>query len=315
MGISKVPGDAVQSVEFVTAMSKVGRLETDVGHAMLRFIFRPDRRPVILARDGNPMARSATIPDLIVSWEAWRPPLASFNPVLGLDPHTYALTVRCFNGPARCLLDSLLDRPWIAFPLKLPPTEHAASALFHHSLLLADSTARQILSTLLDARIESNDTLPPDYQRLTKEEWRSVWNSVLSAEASPEPIQDILGGKIGYQLLQRSCITMALQTIDWAVQRLHRGTEADQPKRIRIAPKKLPAFVDAILSGDRTATLLRLPAALHWLISNHTVVPGKAFQLLDEAGLLEYRRGEVVKTHYDNRNETPYGSLHEHIIF
>lgn len=311
----KVPGGAVRSVEFVTAMSKVGRLETEAGHAMLRFIFEDDRRPVILGRDGNPMTRNATIPDLIVSWEAWRPPLASFNPLAGLDPDTYALTARCFNGPARCLLDSILDRPWICYPLKLPGIENAADELFHSALLLADAAARQILTALLDARIDSNETLPSDYQRLERDEWRAVRDGLNEANVAEEPIRAILGGNLRYQLLQRSCITMALQTIDWAMQRMNRRAGESAPRRVRVAPQNLPGFIDAIVSGQRTATLLQLPAALHWLISNQTVVPGRAFQLLDEAGLLEHRRGEVLKLHYDNRNETPYGALHEHVIF
>lgn len=82
----KVFTDSVESTQFVVVTSKVKKQETPFGHAMLRFIFREDRRPVILDREGCPLANDSMVEDLIVSWEAWRPPEASFDPLSGLDP-------------------------------------------------------------------------------------------------------------------------------------------------------------------------------------------------------------------------------------
>ncbi len=47
----KVPAGCVESVEFVMVKSKVAKVETDAGHALLRFIFRDDKRPVILSHE------------------------------------------------------------------------------------------------------------------------------------------------------------------------------------------------------------------------------------------------------------------------
>ena len=117
LGTVKVFADSVESAELVTVISKVAGRETPAGHAMLRFIFRDDRRPVVLGPEGAPLGHNASVEDLVLSWEAWRPPEAPFDPLKGLDPRTYALTPRCLLGSVRCVTDSLLDRPWHCYPL------------------------------------------------------------------------------------------------------------------------------------------------------------------------------------------------------
>jgi len=310
----KIPGDAVESVEFVMVMEKVAHVETEGGHAMLRFIFRDDRLPQILGGDGKILTRHATIKDLLISWEAWRPPQAIFNPVKGLDPHTYALTARGSSGPARCLLDTVLDRTWITYPLALPGVENAGNELLYISLLLADAVARQTISANFKRHIKDAASVPEDYDPLEAEELERIRRIAVDAKTPENPIDDILSGKIRYHLLKQSCITMALQSIEWAAQRMHERGNLGERKSIRLAPESLPSVFDAMLSGKRTSTLLRLPAALHWLMMNQSVVPGKAYKLLDEAGLLQHEGGNVKRTHYDNRKKTPYGTLHEHII-
>jgi hypothetical protein len=140
-------------------------------------------------------------------------------------------------------------------------------------------------------------------------------NAARKAQVPDNPIEDILNAKVRYQLLERSCITMALQSVDWANQRIHKRAGLGEPRRIRISPKTMPAFLSALAAGRRTAALLRVPAALHWLMTNHTVLPSHAPGLLDEVGLLRRENAQIVKRHYDNRRETPYGSIAEHLIY
>lgn len=154
LGGLKVFADAVEAVEFVMVISKVAHRESPGGHAMLRFIFREDRRPTLLDRGGDPVENDSAVEDIVLSWEAWRPPLASFDPVKGLDPKTYALTPRCYVGSVRCLADSILDRPWHCYPLKLPAVEHAGAELLYVSLALADAVWRQTVLNLLQEHIE-----------------------------------------------------------------------------------------------------------------------------------------------------------------
>jgi hypothetical protein len=314
LGTVKVWAESVESVEFVMVISKIANRETPGGHAMLRFNFRDDRRPIVLGADGQPFTNNSVLDDIILSWEAWRPPRASFDPVAGLDPSTYALTARCFSGPVRCLSDSILDRPWYCYPLNLPDVENARNELLYVSLVLADAVARQTALSILDEHIERGRNMPEGYPEADHEEWETLAKASRNAEVPERPMEDILNGKIRYQLLERSCITMALQSVDWAMQRIHQRAGLE-PRHIRISPRTMPSFLSALAAGKRSAALLRMPAALHWLMSNHTVIPSHAPGLLDEVGLLQRENGQIVKRRYDNRRETPYGSISEHLIY
>ena len=311
----KVFADSVESVEFVMVTSKVAKVETHAGHGMLRFNFREDRRPLVLDTSGNPVADDAEIDDLVISWEAWRPPTASFDALAGLDPKTYALTPRCLLGSVRCLVDAILDRPWHCYPLKFPDVDHAANELLYVSLVLADAVARQTVTNILEQRIEKGRNMPEDYPDPELNEFEELVDQYKKAEVPENPIQDILDGKIEYHLLQRSCITMALSTVDWANRRIHERGGLGEPKRIRVSPQAMPGFMSKLASGKRTAALLRMPAALYWLMTNQTVIPGKAFELLDEAGLLQRENGKIKQVFYDNQRQTPYGEIADHLIF
>jgi hypothetical protein len=315
LGTVKVWAESVESVEFVMVISKVAGRKTPGGHGMLRFIFREDRRPIVLGGDGQPFTNNSFLDDIVLSWEAWRPPIASFDPVAGLDPSTYALTPRCFAGSVRCLADSVLDRPWYCYPLNLPEVENARNELLYVSLVLADAVARQTALSILDEHIEKGRHMPEGYPEAELEEWEALAEESRNAEVPEDPIEDILNGKIRYQLLERSCITMALQSVDWANQRIHERAGLGEPRRIRISPRTMPAFLSALAAGNRSVALLGIPAALHWLMSNHTVIPSHAPSLLDEVGLLQRENGQIGKRRYDNRRETPYGNISEHLIY
>ncbi len=311
----KVWAESVESVEFVMVISKVAGRESPGGHGMLRFTFREDRRPIVLGADGQPFTNDSVLDDIVVSWEAWRPPLSSFDPVAGLDPSTYALTPRCFAGPVRCVADAVLDRPWHCYPLNLPDVENAKNELLYVSLVLADAVSRQTTLSIMEEHIKEGRKMPDGYPAAELEDWETLAKESRKAEVPENPIEDILNGKVRYQLLERSCITMALQSVDWANQRIHERAGLGEPQRIRISPKTMPEFLSALAAGNRTVALLRMPAALHWLMSNHTVIPSHAPGLLDEVGLLRRENGQIVKRHYDNRRQTPYGSISEHLIY
>ena len=315
LGSIRVEADSIESAEFVTVLTKVGRFETDAGHAMLRFVFKEGRSPHILSNTGEPLSRNARLADLVFSWEAWRPPREGFDPLAGLDPSQYALTMRCFNGPSRCLGDSLLDRPWVCYPLRFPDGPEALPQLLHVTLLLGDSVARQTIGTILDEKIAEEHGTPADYPDAPATDW-SALKAALQHEVFPEePIQEILHGRYRYHSMLRSCVTMVLTTIDWANVRIHYDADLEPPQRIRVAPTELPSFFDKWSHGDRSRALLRIPGALHWLVNNQTVIPGKAFELLDEVGLLQHEDDAVVRKHYDNRQESAYGHIRDSIIY
>jgi hypothetical protein len=282
---------------------------------MLRFIFRKDRQPLILDRGGEPLANDAEVSDLIVSWEAWRPPQEHFDPVKGLDPATYALTPRCMVGAVRYLADSTLNRPWHCYPIALPEVEHAYDELLYASIALADAVARQTVSELLKRRIEQNQNFPADYGKAQTGEWDTVADYYKTSHFSAQHVRDVLDGKIKYHVLERSCISMALLSIDWANQRIHRRAGLPEPKRVRVAPESLPSLISDLVCGERTPMLLRVPAAMQWIMLNQTVVVEKAAQMLDEVGLLKRENDELVRTDWDTPRETPYGNLLDHMIY
>jgi len=316
LGGVRMPTASVERVEFVLVMSKLANLEADIaGHAMLRFVFKEDRRPHVLGDKTMAATHDWTLNDLILSWEAWRPPMAGFDPIAGLDPEKYALTLRAYAGSCRCLADTILDRPWRCYPLRLPDVPHFAEELLYLSLLLGDAVARHTIGGLLQHRITRQTDAPTDYEDPEAEDWEAVMRSLRDQDLPEDPIQDILGGSISYQLLLRSCVTMALMSIDWTLVRAYRRAGRSDPSRIRVAPDSIPAMLDELAHGHRRAALARVPAALRWLIDHQTVVPGKSVQLLDEVGLLERDKGRIAMRHYDNRTESPYGKPRDHLIY
>jgi hypothetical protein len=319
LATARIPAASIESVEFVFVASKVGRRATNAGHGMLRFIFKEGRGPAILDRTGQPLVHNATIPDLVLSWEAWRPPTAGFDPIEGLDPEKYALTMRGFSGATRCLSDAILDRPWVCYPIRFPDVADAdddfKDELLYVSLLLGDALARQTIGDLLDHHIEETGNVPEDYAEHGGEDWKEL-RALLEDQRLPEnPIGDILDGKVRYHLLERSCITMALMTLDWANLRIHHRANLPEPKRVRVTPKSLPGAIDMLGEKRRRSALLRMPAAIHWLMNNQTVIPGKSYQLLDEVGLLQREKDKIVQTTFDNRDQSAYGPTKGNLIY
>ena len=57
LGGVRIPATSVERVEFVLVMSKLANLEADIaGHAMLRFVFTEDCRPLVLGDNEDPSA-------------------------------------------------------------------------------------------------------------------------------------------------------------------------------------------------------------------------------------------------------------------
>jgi hypothetical protein len=311
----RIPLGGIETVEYVFVVSRVASRDTRAGHGMLRFVFAESRQPVVLSSEGQPVLSNAGLRDLVFSWEAWRPPGTSFDPVSGLDPSTYALTMRCFNGSVRCLSDAILGRPWVCYPLRLPDVPHAFDLLLYECLLLGDTVARQTIGSLLDSRIEQGFEMPAGYEDPEVEAWALIRDALQREDIPESPIDELLGGNTSYHLLERSCITMALTSLDAANVRICRVGGLEEPRRIRVAPRAVPGFFAALAGRKRTGALMQVPGAFHWLMHNQTVIPGKSHQLIDEVGLLERDERGIVHRRFDNREETPYGRPSDNLIF
>lgn len=323
----RIPCRSVASVEFVMVLSRVLGVDTPGGHGMIRFLFEENARPMVFAHNGEPLTNSPELADLICSWEAWRPPAAAFDGQKGLDPDTYALTMRCAHGPERFLADGLQQRPWLCYPMKLPAVPYAGDEILHMCLLLGDSLARHTFARILEDTTPGPDR-PDDYptprhrasdpkselNRMARADRTAILRRFQEDRAPEDPVAEVLGGDIGYHLLLRSCITMSLTAIDMGLERAYRAAGQNRKKRVQITPGPLPQWISELPKADMAGMFQRLPNALSWVAEHHKVIPAAAYQILRDAGLLHRKHGRTVYRYYDLRRRTPYGRVSENLI-
>jgi len=313
---AKVPRHGVVRAEWVSTLLRIFKKDTPGGHGQLRLIFDPDRRPVVLNRDGTPFTNRPHLDDLVFSFEAWRPPAAHFDPLAGLDPKAYALTMRCYAAPQRFLEDSLRNLSWHCYPLALPPVEEAYDELLYTCLTMGDSLARHTFRKLLEDPGRFFDRDPQDYPDPLPEQIEKLREMLLDTSVPEDPIAQIMGGDISYHLLLRSCITMALTAIDACSSRIHqRHPQLGEYRPLRVTPKEIPSWAISLAHSNRRNMLMRLPGTIYWLIRNQDVLPDRAHQILLEGGLLQLdEQGQPVKKVYHISEETPYGRLLDNLM-
>ena len=135
----RVPLDGLETAELTLVPSSDLGLLSPVHHVQLRFIFSPDRSPELLNLAGAETGTDAGFPDLVFSWESWRPPHQRFSLQEGLDETAYGLSLRAFAGPQRYLEDSIRRRDWFSYRLQLPGGQAGVRELF--SVCVAWETA------------------------------------------------------------------------------------------------------------------------------------------------------------------------------
>ncbi len=312
----KIPRKGVVRAEWVSTLLRVFRKDTPGGHGQLRLIFDPKRRPIVLNEDGTPFSSDPYLDDLMFSFEAWRPPAAHFDPLAGLDPTAYALTMRCYAATQRFLEDSLRGLSWHCYPLKLPPVEEAHDELLYTCLTMGDSLARHTLHQHLHSLSPHFDGDPRDYPQPTSEQVEKLREILDDASVPDDPIAQIMGGDTSYHLLLRSCITMGLTAIDASVSRIHeRHPELGAYHPLKVTPGEIPSWASSLAHSNRRNMLMRLPSTLYWLVHNQNVLPDRAHQILLEAGLLELDdEDRPVKRVYYISEDTPYGRLLDNLM-
>ncbi len=312
----RVPRRGVMSAEWVLVHLRLLRKEGPAGHGQLRLKFAPENRPVVLNREGGPMWPDPHLDDLVFSFEAWRPPGSSFQPLAGLDPHTYALTLRCYGGAQRFLEDGVGNHGWVSYPLDFGNRTGALDELLYTALVTGDSLARHTISHLLNEPNVHLNLQQADYPGANKDQIEKLRRLLEQDQIPGNPIAEITGGDISYHLLQRSCITMGLNVIDNCLHRVHhQHPEYGQYNSLSVAPSRIPSWVSELAHADRRGTLMRLPGAVHWLAVNQTVLPDKSYQILEKADLLQRKPdGQLVRHSYTLGGETPYGRLSENLM-
>jgi hypothetical protein len=310
----KVPACGVESAEFATVPLGAGGVQIG-GHGMVRVIFREGAEPVVLDRSGEPVPGESKIRDLVFSWEAWRPPGEQFTMKKGLDPNTFGLTLRCYTGAQRFIEDAMQRRDWTCYPLSLPFGQKGLNELLYVALVMGDSLARHTIGRLLKSAMpEPDGGTPVDYPDPGENEWQILRTALDENRAPEDPITDIMGGKISYQLLERSCVTMALEIVAITAQRLTGGLPEEHQIDVRVTPENIPSWVDDLAHSGRAGIFMRVPHLIWWFVNNANTLPTRAFHILDDAALLVHDDGGVVKHHYKLFGDTPYGKLSDNLL-
>jgi hypothetical protein len=310
-----VPLGAITDVQWCLTpdRNKKGK-DTAMGHAMLRFLFAADKQPLALDNDGAPLPLVAPLDDLILSWEAWRPPQTRYDPIAGMDPSTYALTARAYSGQTRWLGDALRGNPWDCYPLKLPETDDADIAILMTGLLVGDAMARRTL----DAMFKAGELPIPDAAALTAftQADTARIKATFSTEALPaDPLSHLMGkADLSYQLLERSCITQSLGVIQLALIRLYEEHGLGPAPNMRIIPQDLPDWVRNLSTAGTGQMLSYLPGAVLYVMKNHQIIPGNAYQILADADLLHQQDDGPLYYKYFYKDQTPYGGLRDNMM-
>ncbi len=310
-----VPLNGLRGAEWcLTPPRDEDNRDAEGGHGQLRFLFDPADRPVVLDETGAPMPGVAAVDDLIVSWEAWRPPLVRWTAMAGLDPESYALTLRVYTGAKRFLDDAVRNNPWNCYPLKLPGEREGAVELLYAGLLMGDALARRTIREMVEAgEVQVTDGMlntmaPADMARARQ---------VFSESNLPEdPLAALIGGAdLSYQLIRRSCVTHSLYTVQVALQRIHARFELGEPPQLEVVPEDLPGWVDELAHAERSDLLALLPGALLYVARHATVLPSNAHQILAAEGLIETdENGELVRYYYHRGQQTPWGPIRDNMM-
>ncbi len=312
--------DAVKQVQLI--LVPLDRLGTRglVDHAMLRFVFEPGHEVKLTPCGESGPALTAS--DFLVSWEAWRPPGYSFNLLEGFKPDVFRLIPRFYIGAHRFLEDAVKGRRWNCYDLTPPAGETGRSEILQMALTLADSVSRETLAEILtdidhgldDTAIAGadipGDNLSPHRQRLGEMmDWQSIAASLRENGLPQSPIADMPHIYTSYQLLLRSCATMALHTIELAAKRLAahgymHGPEVAVLEKLGIV-KPVP-WMKAMARSDLKSIVRHAPYAIWWITRHQEVIPTKIPGILAKAGFVATSNGSPLVRSYFSGHESPY---------
>jgi hypothetical protein len=296
----------IKAAEFV--MVPLGGPEA-VSHGQIRFVFEAGGAEFI--GSAKTIGEPVVLEDLVLSWEAWRPPGVDFDILIGMDHRNFELTMRAYSGPQRFLEDALGPRDWNTYFLKLPGGKRGFAELLLVGLALGDGAARHSIGRMLQQAEDEWAAQGPDAAPGSvnaTEQWRMLKERADKEKLAADDSRIEMTGKTGYQSLLRSCATMALYTIDVAVARLieegvpHEGMRPTQAPKIDNEPEWLAELADADIAG----IFARAPKTLRFVRANPTSIPGKIPGALDAAGLLVHENGKPIKRHYSMTAETPW---------
>jgi hypothetical protein len=308
---TRVPLDGIVAAEFVLVpLDRRGRTH----HAELRFIFDPDRSPEFLNLAAAQTGTVATFPDLVFSWEAWRPPQLKFDLKAALDEGVYGLTLRAFAGPQLFLEDSFRQRDWFAYRLQLPGGQAGLQELFKVVLALGDGVARNTIARLLnqdEARWLAHAPAGQGESEQEAETWRRLEAKLKNAAPARVDAESLPESEQTYQPLVRSCATLARYAVLLATWRMIDQGHTDGVNLDRLPDAELTrveGWMKTAAHADLRRVFLSAPAALRFLSRNPQAIPSRIPAQLDAAGLLVRKDSKPWETRYGRKATRPYSA-------
>jgi hypothetical protein len=311
---ARVRTDQVARVEWVEVPLGGPRA---VSHGQLRFVFEPGGAELFGGEVGA-VGEADSLTDLVLSWEAWRPPGVDYDVLRGMEPGNYQLSMRAYSGPQRFLEDTLIRRDWHVYTLDLPGGRRGASELLRVALALGDGAARAVIAGIRGDQEDEWVVSGPDSESEGGDaaaQWRTLREQVVAAGIQPADARLDLSEHSSYQSLLRSCATMALYSIRVTVERLEEaglvgeGTRAPRIPEIR----EVPDWMTDVASADLAKIFVHAPIAIRYVVEHPTTIPGNIPKELADSGLLVMRGDRSLVHHYSLETGTPWGSK-DHLL-
>jgi len=299
---------SVKRAEFI--MVPLGGPDA-ISHGQIRFLFDEDGAEFVGDVAGAVGERDA-LTDLVLSWEAWRPPGVDYDVLKGMDPQVYQLSMRAYSGTQRFLEDALMGRDWTVYTLQLPGGREGASELLKVSLAMGDGAARFVIGQFLDKAESDWASAGPSSNEqggVAREQWQEIREQLGGAHTGGDSRVDMTG-RSGYQSLLRSCATMALYAVDVTTARLLEDGHPAEGKRPTREPDlgDEPGWMTELAETNIAGVFLRAPRAISFVRANPTSIPGRIPGALNDAGLLvRTDDGKAVKHRFSIDNVTPWG--------
>ncbi len=313
---ARIHFDRITEVQFI--LVPLGGPEA-VSHGQLRFVFEEGSAEWLGGHPEGVVGEPDVFDDLILSWEAWRPPGVSYDAMKGMREDAYMLSLRAYSGRQRFLEDALGPRDWKCFDLELPGGQRGWTELLLVGLALGDGSGRAAIGQMLDHAEEawlSKGPRESEDEKNAAAQWMKVREEIQRRQVHPHDQRLDMSETTTYQTLIRSCASLALYNIDVAVQRLiedgqdHEGMRATDMAPIDDVPEWMSQLSDANLAG----VFARAPAAIGFLKKYPTAIPSEIPNALDRAGLLVREDGKPRMRIYTMSGMTPWGHRNQLLI-
>ena len=140
---------------------------------------------------------------------------------------------------------------------------------------------------------------------------------VAPSEVTREALSSLEEKDLAYQTLLRSCATMALYTVNVAVDRLVAAGHTDG---LDLDNRMLPdlgtqeKWMTELADTDMKGIFLRAPAALRYLREHPEAFPRTFPNSWKRPGCWSWKTERPKSSHYRIDKITPYGTLQENLI-